>query len=395
MKYRFLNHVYVTRDGENVAYELVESDSHFSQASIRRVTLDGLKQLAEEQFGEKDFVFKDGFLRCSDVGRVLMTKEIEKTVTGDVLVSEDYFDNNNSYALFDLLRTGIENGFVFLNDGIVLTEDWCGEGIVPFSKIQFSQSTMSVYYREVFDGTLKNVHIVKSEWNAFSFVPFYFGVPEECKIYLPYKLIKNSTINNKKYSVYRAENCSIMRAGGVLAPPALINKAACLRVRLASALTAVKCLRDSCYDNTNKVPLKWVGDPDRKPVTTVSFKASYKAITPKDAVKLISTVKEICRGKSFQEAREAIRARDLTVVGSFVEQWLASVFCRSNNVADIITNCSYGVEQLSAELFYADVYLYRVRAYMCKNNSNVFGRRCLTGSNEPGVTTVEEVFCNE
>lgn len=76
MKYRFLNHVYVTRDGENVAYELVESDSHFSQASIRRVTLDGLKQLAEEQFGEKDFAFKDGFLRCSDVGRVLMTKEI-------------------------------------------------------------------------------------------------------------------------------------------------------------------------------------------------------------------------------------------------------------------------------------------------------------------------------
>lgn len=387
MEYCFLNCVHVTQDDISVVYEIVQSTKQFNNVRISWVDLNGLKELAQKDGFIRDFRFEDGFLRCSsNVPRVRIFGEIE-TACREHIVKTDLTESPRD-TIFTMLWQGVGNNFCFVPDDLAEVDVYIGDGITPFSNVKFSQSSMSIYFREILNGTIKNKYLVKSEGTIFKFVPFYFIVPEDYKEPISGKFVKRLRVNNTGFLLYYADKLSLIEPIKTL-PAVLFNKAVCLRARLKSAIT----LLNGLIEPYNGSKLKWVGENSKEhKLRMMEFKSSYTEI-PKSAVnELLDVIKPLIR-KTFQESKEAINMQSSDVVFRFAAQMVASTLHNSETTADLISNCRAVIKQLSIEIFYIDLYLYRIQSFAFKTDNNLFkySKKCFYGSNEPGFTLVEEV----
>lgn len=388
MEYCFLNCAYVTQNDETQVYEVVRSEDTFTNVRMMWLDLKQLQELAKEQDVVRDFSFDSGFLKCANIARVRISDDILKAYKNHTIKTD--LTEFPEGTILTMLKQGVENDFCFVSDELVNLDRYVGEKVTPFSKVKFSQSSMSIYYSEVADGTIQNKYVVRSKGRIFEFEPFYFIVPEECEESVYGKFIKHIQVNNRNYNLFYAENASLIERIKML-PMALVNKAVCLRCRVSSAVKVLECLCKPYRDES----LTWVGNNHAEhSLSMIEFISSYRGITSaRDAQEIIDVVKEL-QQPTFDETKRAIYRYNQDIVFRFAAQWAANIIQSSVTTADLINNCQEGIRQLSITIFYIDLFLYRIRSFSFKTNNELlrYSKNQFFGSNEPGFTLIREVI---
>lgn len=385
MDYCFLNRIYADNNDKVVEYEVVFSSVKFDNIRTKRVDVSKLRELAASDSYVTDFSFDGNYLKCSEVDRVLHSSLPDHGTPSASKV--------DTFSLFDLLRMGVENNFFFVFDEIADIDDYRGDGLVRFSKVRFSQSSMSVYYRLAYNGTLRNVYLVESVNNNVEFVPFYFAVPADFNGSIKCQFVRSARFNNQDFKLYYADAMYLVEPLQIVSA-ALINKASCARVRFSSAVSVVQKLLDTHYGNSKSSPLKWIAkEKYGREVFTISFESSYRSITKKSADAIIMKAMELVSvSSSFEEYKKKLATLNLDVVHFYVYQWLGVILMNSANTAESIDNCYFALRKNDYQLFYCDCYLYKLRAYVCCTGNRILPiiKKTLYGSNEPGLTFIKE-----
>ena len=144
MQYCFLNTVYTDENDESIFYEVVLSNKSYTEISLKRVNLQELTEFAESDYYITDFSVKDCYLKCVPVGRYVIDEKIKESIAKKEDV-RDYSFKSSVTSLFAFLRYGAGNSFYVIADELALsgTETLTVlDGITPFTKIAFSQSSL-------------------------------------------------------------------------------------------------------------------------------------------------------------------------------------------------------------------------------------------------------------
>lgn len=372
--YCFLNCVYVDTDDNVQYYEVIKCDKSFSEIQIERVSLAELELLSSLQEYVTDFSFEGDYLKCAPVKRVPCDISIEKSAKTHRILKEEF---NKEKNLYTLLHEGVVGGFKFIADELIGLTKYKGTGVVPFSHVKFSQSSMSVYYREVVNGVGKNHYLISTEANSIKFRPFYFLVPAERTESIPYDRKGAMVVNNIEYSVYYSGSLGIVEPVKINSP-ALTNQANSERVRQASAVKATDFVLDSIYHDDE---FAW-DDSNRSShnIHTIKFTASQKVLSKKSVESL------------YQKVIDGEKKDGLSYPATMVFVWFSWLLQHAKSETEIIAAAKQFKESFSERLFFADLYLYRIRVFVCYSKRiNMPLNHPLYGGANGGFTVIEEV----
>lgn len=363
----FLNRVYVTADDKSVAYEIVKSDDDFNQIEVFRVDVEQLKKIAESD-DIVDFSFEGDFLKSHSVPRVMISKEIEKTINLGSVTCDSFC--NDFTTFFGLLRVGASHDFLFLNAEIVKQDKWVGDGIAEFTNVKFCSDSMAVSYLEESDGSFKKRDLIVSKNNDFALVPFYYAVPESFAHAVPGNYVKRMEINNCCYTVYLVKNLQLIEPIDIISP-ALINKACCKSVRLQNVILVL--------DTFLGHQTRFVEEIAGRTIPTIAFESSVQKLTEKDISQFITLIRE---GKEFHgNTREKF---------GYLYEICFSIYNRSSNQTELIVQSDFIRRQLERENLALELYLFKIRAFECKTGyRRLRAGMILIGSDEKGFTTVK------
>lgn len=388
--YCFLNCVYTDLDDVSKVYEVVKCDDTFSTVTIERVSLIELEQLAQSSDLITDFCFEEGYLKCDPVKRVWCDASVENSMKQH-LTKTDSYGNKKERGLYSLLMNGVNDGYYFIADELVGLKSYKGTGVVPFSHVRFSQSSMSLFFREVVNGVGSNHYIISTEANSVNFRPFYFLVPATLNESLPYEFKGSMNVNNVEYTVYYSDMLGVVEPINIISP-VVLNKASCARAKYASAVNAAKLVLDSCIPSNDKV--EWDNSSHKiHNIRTIRFNCTMKPLTTSDVAKIHTDVKKLIdEFHDFDIVRQEIARVGYKSPAYYVAMWFAFISFRIDNQTDLIAIAKESLELHCRRLFFADLYLYRIRMYYCYNGGLTLPlHTVIYGSNEDGVTVIEEV----
>lgn len=388
--YCYLNCVYVDLDDVSKAYEVVKCDETFSKISIERVSLETLKSLAVSEEYETDFYFEEGYLKCVPVKRVWCDTGVEESLARHTVNTMNYTEESKE-SLYSLLLNGVLKGYYYLADELVGLEKYKGTGAVPFSHTKFSQSSMSIFFREVVNGVGKNHYVVSTEANHMKFEPFYFLVPAEAVEKVPYEFKGLMTVNNVEYKVYYSGTLSLAEPLGILSP-VLLNKANCTRVRAASMVNCSRLVLDACYGTA---PVEWDNSNHKNHnMRTVKFSSSLSVLTAKSASKIhkdVTRLQQDC--SSLVELQQKLQEEGYVGIGLEAASMFGFITEKAEDETAVIVLAKAFFEKYSRNLFFADLFLYRLRAYYCYSGKlSIPVNTPICGGAESGITTIEEVI---
>lgn len=391
MQYCFLNTVYTDENDESIFYEVVLSNKSYTEISLKRVNLQELTEFAESDEYITDFSVKDCYLKCAPVGRYVIDEKIKESIAKKEDV-RDYSFKSSVTSLFAFLRYGAGNSFYVIADELALsgTETLTVlDGITPFTKIACSQSSLSVYAREVFNKELRNHYLIQEIDGVLKFMPFYFLVPANHQLEMEAQYISTKKINNVEYKIFRAENLGVAEPVSIISQ-ALLNKAACMHVVYDSMLRAVAALQKQYYTGAGN--LTWVDNGTHQHnIKPISFEPSYKKLSSSVIGAFIESAKDIKKKyKTLEEAQQFVRSLKLDKVSAVTLNCLVNILMSSDSVTDIVTNCISVTNIYSGQLFYNDLYLHRMKIFTSVTQVQIVSllSPVLYGSNETGVTTV-------
>lgn len=394
MQYCFLNSVYTNENDDSLFYEVVFSNKSYTEIRLKRVDVQELRALAVDEEYVTDFSFEDCYLKCASVDRYVIDEKIRESIKAKEDI-RDYVFKGSKPSIYDLLRCGARHSFYVIADELALTESATFstvEGITPFTKIKFSQSSLSVFVREVYSSEIKNHYLVQELDGALKFMPFYFLVPANCQeeIKAQYKCTKK--INNVEYKVFYAEDFGVAEPVTIISQ-ALLNKAACMRVVYDGMLRAVDALQKQYYESSGRP--KWVDNSThRHSIKTVSFEPSYKKLDASAIRSLIDMALSMKdKYSSLDEGLQYAKELGLDRVRKAALCGLFNVLVSSKNVTDLVANCHYAMNTYASHLFYNGMYLHRMQVFVSATQIQIVSLLdpSLCGSNENGITTVRRV----
>jgi hypothetical protein len=392
-KYAFINNIYSNSEASehDSVYEVVISSLDFLDISIYRTDIEGLRRLNEDATLIKDFCFDSSYLRCNCNILPCMNSVVKESINKEIRFTQDSVN-----SIFTLLLSGVKHGFSIIDDSLRDELNWTGNGIVRFNRIQFSQSSMSVYVRMAIGSNLKNKHIVKMDKGIIKIEPFCFIVPKADGIIPPFgQFIKDVTFNNKEYQMYEVTDADIFEELHIISP-ALINKAACSSEKLLSSINVLKEFLNILYEADDK-KMTWVGEQGNKAVRCygVKFKNSMKHLTKREALNFLEDFQPVLkRCGSLDVLRDEIASPNFSDLDRFLLNRLGFVLYQSENTAELILNLRTMLDYEYDKFFYANLFLYRTRIFLYVTRTSIaIGTPVLTGSNETqSYTIVEEDF---
>lgn len=395
MRYCFLNTIYTDENDRSVVYEVVISNKNYTEISLKRVNVQELQEMAENEEFITDFSFKDCYLKCAPVGRYVIDAKIEESIESKEDI-RDYVFKGSVTSFYTLLRCGAENSFYVIADELALSESAAFntvEGITPFTRIAFSQSSLSVFVREVCKSELRNHYLLQEINGVLKFMPFYFLVPANYQLKINAQYISTKKINNVEYKVFHAENFSVAEPVTIISQ-ALLNKAACMHVVYDGMLRATDTLQKRYYTGGSK--LTWTDNGTHQHnIKSISFEPSYKKLTADVIRSLIdhaTRIKEKCQ--TLDEGLQCVKELGLDKVKAATLSCLVNIMMASDNVTDLVANCHYISNIYSGHLFYNDLYLHRMQVFVSVTQVQIVSllNPTLCGSNENGITTVRRVM---
>jgi len=384
-QYAFINRVYTDSDGNSKVYEVVFSNMDFSAVSIGHFDYDGLLRLSADSSLIRDFVFEGQYLKCADVQHVLLNAVVEGSLNKETVYLDDPDD-----TVLDLLKAGVDGGFSVVDDRVCGSDEWTGNGLVNFSNIRFSQTTMSVYVRMVFGNGIRNLHLVRMQRGVLEAMPFKFIVPSSYTKKPPAsKFIKKIKVNNKIYDLYVSCADNVFKDIVILSP-VLVNKASCLHEKYLSVINVMKeCLRQSLSDGQK---LNWVGEKSEKEVFYgVNFKCSIKHLTRKDATDILNVFFGALKDAKSEDEFYGRIPEKMPPLSMFIIRQLYRMVAGSRDGAEVISTLNDVIQYYSKRLFEVDSFLYKTRVYMFFTGIKLtVVDPVIFGSNEPGCYTVVE-----
>ena len=375
--YCFLNCVYTDENDNSLLYEVVKCDDTFSTIQIERVTLSELELLAVTSDLKTDFSFEDGYLKCNTVKRLWCDESIKSSAGKHQIIEEKF---NTEKTIYTLLSMGVKEKFYFIADELVGLSKYQGTGIVPFSHVKFSQSSMSVYYREVLDGVGRNHYLISTEANSIRFNPFYFLVPSEKVESIPFQRKGAIIVNNVEYSVYYSGSLGIIEPVKI-GSPALVNQANSERVKNASALKATDFVLGPVWGESSKI--QWDNsNRTSHHIRTIIFSSSQKVLSTNSVERIYHSV--------LDNGRDGMRS-EYSYPAFVVANWFVWLSENVTNETELIAAAKQFREGFSERLFFADLYLYRIRAFACYGIVHLPMNQPLCGGTNGGFTVVKEV----
>lgn len=375
--YCFLNCVYTDENDKSILYEVVRCDETFSIIQVERVTLSELELLAATSGLKTDFSFEDGYLKCNTVKRFWCDESIKSSASKHQVIEEKF---NTEKTIYTLLSMGVKENFYFIADELVDLAKYQGTGIVPFSHVKFSQSSMSVYYREVLNGVGRNHYLISTEANSIRFNPFYFLVPSKRVESIPFERKGAIVVNNVEYSVYYSGNLGIVEPVKI-GSAALVNQASSERVKSASAVKATDFVLGPVWGESGKI--QWDGsNRTSHHIRTITFNPSQKVLSNSSIEGIYQNI--------MDNGRSGIKA-EYSYPAFVVANWFVWMMENQTNETELIAAAKQFKEGFSKQLFFADLYLYRIRVFACYGIVCLPMNQPLCGGVNGGFTVIKEV----
>lgn len=397
--YCFLNATYYNNEGEDVLAEVVAANEQFTDISLYRLTIKEFHELSKSLQCCKDFSLDDHYLRCNNyVTRIPLNNVIQGT-------KEVHLTNEIS-SFYTILLTGIKNEFLLVDSEPEFCEDgtfrYESRATVQFSSISFSKSTMSVYVPMFNKNGMYNKHLVTLEDGIFVSHNFNFLVPSDFNLSSDLNgcsFVRRVKIENKQYAMWKMHAFSVYDSNIILSAP-LINKAMCIRERIRITKGLLNDYVNNVYSVLNypKIQTPWVGgERSYESTLGVCFDSSIKSLSRKDKDDIIHMCGSeiIPNSSNLKEAMALLRERKCQYTVSFASAYLLCVMdaCR-DDVLGIVESSALVRADLNKKLFYADLYLYRVRvaSYITHKKLAMSGIPFLSGGDETDYTFVKEGF---
>ncbi len=364
---QFLNRVYVTDQDESIAYEIVKADENFTHIEVFRVDCMELRKLADRD-DITDFSFEKGFLKCAFVPRVIISKEVEKTVNQGSVTSDYFLDSFTTF--FNLLHTGASNDFLFVKAGVVEQDTWVGDEVTEFTNVRFCSHSMMAWYLEKSPNVGKRYDLIVSKKNDFALSPFYYAVPLGFVGAVAGKYLKIMRINNCDYKVYFVDTLQLIEPVNIISA-ALINKACCKSVRLQNVIKVLNALLGFQVDETEEAA--------ERAVTTIVFESSLPRLTDEETEIFLDFL------ENGKEPEESVKQKF-----DYLYHVCQSISRNSPTKSDLIAQSDFVKREMEKETLALELYLFRIRAFECKTGyKRLKVGTTLIGSDEKGFTVVK------
>lgn len=168
--YCFMYKIFNSCDGK--FFQTILSDRKFSKIASLFFDARSLVEFIRQTNLITDFSIENNKLKLNYVNEV--------EVSGfDYSIGEVIEIPKDEGTLYELLRLGIENGYVIVDDTCFEQQGSVIGGISSFCNVRASNSTMSLYVRFTVAGEIFNRMIITVEEGDMQFHPFYFGVPRK------------------------------------------------------------------------------------------------------------------------------------------------------------------------------------------------------------------------
>ena len=394
----FLDMHYISTAAFDDLYELSLTSRHFDKTASVFVNKDKLKEFAESKL-ITDFRICDGYLQCNPHLPELTINSVIKECENEVL--EDFTTGSTFY---DLLQKGVENNFILIDNKLDELDNVIEWRITNFNRIQFSQSTMSIYAQIVSQqNEIKNKMIVTRDAGTLVMHPFLFAVPIDVDFDLAgCHFIKNQEIRGSMYRIYQAVDLAIFSKLSLVSK-STINKAMTLRTRYNAIIKILQDFKKDVWHRLNEEPTKeftWVGGTSSySSEYGVIFKSSIKVPSADDREEFLEFIQRerIKNRTSHSDFLLKMKERGITGILENAGKIISIILEQCENIDHALILLSSTINSLYDDLLYCDLYLFKIRSslYLGRQRITTASNPFLFGGDETAYTIVKEGFFYE